>query len=118
MEFLIQELNRHELMVIPSLLREPFVVVALDAPACCCVLLASDWAGFPEAVVPAGLLIKRGIIADLTRALHELIFIGEFRSRLWQQDPAELARFQESVVCFHCLQLVESPSEQGTPSLS
>jgi glycosyltransferase involved in cell wall biosynthesis len=105
-------------MVIPSRWLEPFVVVALDGPASCCVLLASDGAGFPEAVVPAGLLLKSGVIADLTRALHVLIFDGELRTRLRQQAPAHLARFQESIVCFQYLQQVGILSVQGTPFLS
>ena len=39
---LIEELNRHEIMVVPSLWHEPFGVVALEGMACGCAMLVSD----------------------------------------------------------------------------
>ncbi|MGB5135683.1 MAG: glycosyltransferase family 4 protein [Prochlorococcaceae cyanobacterium] len=104
---LVRELNRHELMVIPSRWREPFGVVALEGLACGCVLLASDGGGLPDAVGPAGLLFRRGDPADLTRQLHLLLHDGELRARLRSQAPAHLARFEEDQVCSHYLELLE-----------
>jgi len=106
-EPLLRELNRHELMVIPSRWREPFGVVALEGLACGCVVLASDGGGLPDAVGPAGLLFKRGDQADLTRQLQLLLRDGDLRARLRSQAPSHLARFQEDQVCSHYLELLE-----------
>lgn len=105
---LARELNRHELMVIPSRWREPFGVVALEGLACGCVVLASDGGGLPDAVGSAGLLFKRGDLADLSRLLRDLIDIDDLRAHLRHQAPAHLVRFEEANVCSHYLELVES----------
>jgi glycosyltransferase involved in cell wall biosynthesis len=111
-EPLVRELNRHQLMVIPSRWREPFGVVALEGLACGCVVLASDGGGLPDAVGHAGLLFKRGDLADLSRQLRQLIEHGGLRARLRQQAPAHLARFQEQIVCSRYLELLEHMAAQ------
>jgi glycosyltransferase involved in cell wall biosynthesis len=117
-EALVRELNRHELMVIPSRWREPFGVVALEGLACGCVGLASDGGGLPDAVGSAGLLFRRGDLADLTRRLRELIDNDDLRAHLRQQAPVHLARFQETNVCSKYLELVESLPARRKPFIS
>jgi glycosyltransferase involved in cell wall biosynthesis len=104
-------------MVIPSRWREPFGVVALEGLACGCVVLASDGGGLPDAVGPAGLLFKRGRLADLSRQLCQLIEHGDLRARLRQQAPAHLARFQEQIVCSRYLDLLERMAGKSSLSL-
>lgn len=115
-EPLVRELNRHQLMVIPSRWREPFGVVALEGLACGCVVLASDGGGLPDAVGPAGLLFSRGDQAHLTRQLELLLHDGHLRAQLRSQAPAHLARFQEDQVCSHYLELMEAMEQR--PSMS
>lgn len=117
-EPLVSELNRHELMVIPSRWREPFGLVALEGLACGCVVLASDGGGLPDAVGSAGLLFRRGDLADLTRRLRELTDNGDLRVQLRHQAPAHLVRFEEANVCSKYLELVESLPAKRTPYLS
>lgn len=107
-EPLLRELNRHEVMVIPSRWREPFGVVALEGLACGCVVLASDGGGLPDAVGPAGLLFRRGDQADLTRQLQLLLFDDNLRARLRSQAPTHLTGFMEEQVCSRYLELLES----------
>ena len=116
-EPLVSELNRHELMVIPSRWREPFGVVALEGLACGCVVLASDGGGLPDAVGAAGLLFKRGDLADLNRRLRELIENDDLRAHLRQKAPAHLVRFEEANVCSQYLELVESLRRKSSPLL-
>lgn len=106
-EDLVRELNRHQLMVIPSRWCEPFGVVALEGLACGCVVLASDGGGLPDAIGPAGLLFSRGDQADLTRQLQLLLHDGHLRAKLRSQAPAHLARFQEDQVCSDYLKILE-----------
>ena len=58
-DVLVEELNRHEIMVVPSRWNEPFGVVALEGMACGCAMLVSDGGGLPDAVGSAGLQFKR-----------------------------------------------------------
>lgn len=106
-EALVHELNRHQIMVIPSRWREPFGVVALEGLACGCVVLASDGGGLPDAVGPAGLLFKRGDQADLTRKLRLLLQDDNLRSSLRRNASDHLLRFQEVQVCSQYLALLE-----------
>ena len=106
-EPLVRALNHHELMVVPSRWREPFGVVALEGLACGCVVLASDGGGLPDAVGPAGLLFRRGDLANLTQQLRLLIDDQSLREHLRRQAPAHLAQFQEDVVCARYLALLE-----------
>lgn len=111
-EALVRELNKHQLMVIPSRWREPFGVVALEGLGCGCVVLASDGGGLPDAVGSAGLLFRRGDLADLTCRLRELIDNDELRAHLRHQAPAHLIRFEEANVCSQYLGLLEGLRRQ------
>ena len=66
---LVEELNSHKIMVIPSLWEEPFGNVALEGMACGCLVLASYGGGLPDAVGKAGLTFKRGSVEDLVKKL-------------------------------------------------
>lgn len=105
-ELLVRELNRHELMVVPSLWREPFGVVALEGLACGCVVLASDGGGLVDAVGSAGLLFSRGIQSDLTSKLSLLIHDCDLRHNLRSNAPPHLAHFDEHVICSFYLNLL------------
>ena len=114
-ETLVRELKRHQLMVIPSLWREPFGVVALEGMACGCVVLASDGGGLPDAVGRAGLLFRRGDQADLAAKLGELIGNIELRERLRAEATSHLANFREDLVCGKYLELLEGAVRGGRP---
>ncbi len=106
-DVLVRELNRHQLMVIPSRWREPFGVVALEGLACGCVLLASDGGGLSDAVGSAGLLFMRGCRSDLTQKLESLLENEDLRDQLAREAPAHLIHFDENSVCSRYLELIE-----------
>ena len=70
---LVEELNCHEIMVVPSLWHEPFGVVALEGMACGCAMLVSDGGGLPEAVGSVGFKFKRASQKDLNQKLQQLV---------------------------------------------
>jgi glycosyltransferase involved in cell wall biosynthesis len=72
-EALAQELNRHEIMVVPSRWKEPFGIVALEGMACGCKLVGSDGGGLPDAIGPGGITFKRGDVNDLARAISQAL---------------------------------------------
>ena len=114
-EALVLELNAHELMVVPSLWREPFGVVVLEGQACGCVVLASDGGGLPDAVGSAGLLFRRGDQADLMANLRLLIEDGELRARLRGEASKHLAHFREDVVSAQYLEILKSVHREFHP---
>ena len=95
---LVDELNRHEIMVIPSLWNEPFGVVALEGLACGCAMLASDGGGLPDAVGPAGLLFKRGNQQDLNTKLKMLVSDSSLRRDLRQNAHHHLSLHTASFI--------------------
>lgn len=92
-------LNRHKILVVPSLWREPFGVVALEAAACGCVPLGSDAGGLPEAIGESGMTFKRGDSSDLARKIELLLnspdVLANFRvaskKHLLKHDPRDVA---------------------------
>lgn len=72
-EHLVQLLNEHQVMVVPSRWKEPFGVVALEAIACGCVVVGSSGGGLPEAIGPCGITFRNGDAGELAQKLGDLL---------------------------------------------
>ena len=72
-EELVNILNQHEIMVIPSIWSEPFGIVALEGIACGCVIVGSENGGLKEAIGSCGVTFPNGDIRALTEILFNLI---------------------------------------------
>ena len=72
-EELVEILNRHRVLVVPSLYNEPFGIVALEGIACGCVVVGSAGGGLKEAIGPCGETFRNGDAADLARVLGRLL---------------------------------------------
>lgn len=72
-EELVEILNRHVILVVPSRYQEPFGVVALEGIACGCVVVGSSGGGLPEAIGPCGVTFPNGDVAALAEALRRLL---------------------------------------------
>lgn len=68
---LASEYNKHDTLVIPSIWKEPFGVVALEGIACGCKIIASDGDGLSEACLGVGYLFKKGDVSSLSDAILE-----------------------------------------------
>ena len=66
-------LNRHRIMVVPSLWQEPFGIVALEGIACGCVVVGSEGGGLKDAIGPCGVTFPNGDAPALARALEPLL---------------------------------------------
>jgi glycosyltransferase involved in cell wall biosynthesis len=104
---LVELLNAHKIMVIPSLWAEPFGLVALEAIACGCVIVGSSLGGLPDAIGPCGVTYPNGDAEALRRVLAELLddpaMLESFRA------PAEdhLKRFQPTAVAQAYLEIIQ-----------
>lgn len=105
---LAEELNKHEIMVVPSLWKEPFGIVALEGLACGCVLLTSDGGGLSDAVGNAGLSFKRGDTEDLCAKLQFLLNNSSARSSLRDHAPMHLRSFGKIRVANRYLSILQS----------
>ena len=114
-EALVEALNQHEILVVPSRWREPFGVVVLEGLACGCVVLASDGGGLPDAVGPAGLLFRRGDQGDLNAKLSQLIADVVLRQQLRACAASHLKAFQQAVVGDHYLSLIQQAYSRNQP---
>jgi glycosyltransferase involved in cell wall biosynthesis len=72
-EALVQLLNRHRVLVVPSRWEEPFGIVALEGLACGCAVVASDGGGLPDAVGSCGHLFKSGSAESMANKIIEAL---------------------------------------------
>ncbi|HEX5152933.1 MAG TPA: glycosyltransferase family 4 protein [Parafilimonas sp.] len=70
---LMECLNRHRFILVPSMWEEPYGNVVLEGMACGCIPIASDGGGMPEAVGKAGFVFKRNDLAAMTGLMRELL---------------------------------------------
>lgn len=76
-------LNRHRILVVPSLWQEPFGIVALEGIACGCVVIGSAGGGLPDAIGPCGETFPNGDHRALAERLRALL-----------ADPVGLASYR------------------------
>jgi glycogen synthase len=70
-EALARELNRHQVLVVPSRWDEPFGMVALEGIACGCFIVGSAGGGLTDAIGDCGVTFRNGDVEDLCRAIRE-----------------------------------------------
>src|SRR6185295_19927197 len=112
-EEVARELNRHQLLVVPSCYREPFGNVALEGIACGCAVVASSGGGLPEAVGPCGKTFPNGDLEALAAALGELLRAPAARSALLEGAPAHLAEHSRKRVAELYLSVIERAASAG-----
>jgi len=97
---LVEELNRHRILVVPSRCQEAFGVVVLEGMACGCLVIGADSGGLGEAIGAGGVIYPSGNI----EALADCIVAGlsdqglimrcrdEAISHLSEHRPTEIAK--------------------------
>ena len=91
-EELVEILNRHRIVVVPSRYNEPFGIVALEGIACGCIVVGSAGGGLKDAIGPCGETFRNGDAADLARVLGRLLRHPELHANYRQHAAAHLAR--------------------------
>lgn len=82
---LLECLNSHRIMVVPSRRPEPFGVVALEGIASGCAIVGSEQGGLKNAIGPCGMTFPNGDTEALTKCLADLL-----------RDPKKLANYRSS----------------------
>jgi glycogen(starch) synthase len=68
---LVAELNKHDIMVIPSRWKEPFGIVALEGLACGCKIVCPNEGGLKEAAGPCSFLYHHNDLKSLIDAIEQ-----------------------------------------------
>ena len=108
---LVTTLNRHRVLVVPSVWEEPFGVVVLEGLACGCVPLVTRSGGLPDAVGDCGLVVARDDPAALADGIQALLgdarLREDYRARasdhLLRHTPDRVARDYLRVLSDACL---------------
>jgi glycogen synthase len=91
-------LNRHRILVVPSLYNEPFGLVAVEGIACGCVVVGSSGGGLPEAIGPCGLTFPNGDASALAQRLRQLLTDQLLVESLRASGPTHVAKHRASIV--------------------
>ncbi|HMI66034.1 MAG TPA: glycosyltransferase, partial [Cyclobacteriaceae bacterium] len=75
---LVDEINAHKMMVVPSKWPEPFGVVVLEGLACGCRIVCSSDGGLPESSNGFGLLYPNHDVVALGDRIYEALLAGAF----------------------------------------
>lgn len=102
-----QELKMHRFIIIPSIWREPFGIVALEGIACGCVPIVSDGGGLPDAVGKAGVVFKRGDVNEIYKAMSDLISDTDLETRLRNAGEAQLAKHDPTLISSEYLSVLK-----------
>ena len=103
---LVEILNRHQILVVPSRWAEPFGVVALEGIACGCVIVGSEKGGLKEAIGRCGVTFENGNARALAGQLELLLKKPDRQIDLRRQAPEHLATFQSDAIAAAYLRIM------------
>jgi glycosyltransferase involved in cell wall biosynthesis len=107
-EKLVRELNKHEILAVPSRWPEPFGNVALEGMGCGCVVVGSEGGGLPDAIGTGGLTFRSGDAGHLAQRLRRLLCDHGLREELRAGSVAHLRKHIEDTVSRCYLESVEA----------
>ncbi len=105
---LVFQLNSHRFLLIPSIWKEPFGIVALEGIACGCLPVVADEGGLPDAVGKAGLTFKRGDLNALVSCMKWINENPEAEDELRQAAKKQLKNFHPQHIIKKYLQVINA----------
>lgn len=106
-EALVAEINKHKVMVVPSIWKEPFGIVALEGIACGCVVVGSDGGGLKDAIGPCGLTFPNGDLNQLVESLAAVLTDTSTYATFSLDAPDHLAKHTSLVIARKYLDILE-----------
>lgn len=105
---LVEILNRHQIMIIPSVWEEPFGIVALEGIACGCLVIGSSGGGLKEAIGPCGLTFPNGDAYALAEILKETLAKPDSINDYQKHAANHLNKFQQDIIAEKYLKVFEA----------
>ena len=109
---LVDLLNQHRIMIVPSVWEEPFGVVALEAIACGVVPIVTRSGGLPEAIGRCGLVVPKSDSAALAAAIERLNGDASLLASLRAEAPQHLARHTRVQIVEAYLRVIQRASHK------
>lgn len=106
-ETLVNCLNQHKYLLVPSVWEEPFGNVALEGMACGCIPIVSDGGGLPDAAGKAGVVFERGNTEALVHAILSVVNNPDYATSLRQAVEVHLDNHHPDVVAKRYLSIIE-----------
>lgn len=107
-------MQKHKVLVIPSVGDEMYPIVALEGVASGCIVVGAATGGVAEAIGPCGITFTRGDQKDLEQKLEWLLLHRELWSEYRAQADAHLARHRPGVVAKQYLEVFEKAIRKAT----
>ncbi len=103
---LVDLMNAHRVMIVPSKWNEPIAIAALEAIACGCVVIGSEGGGLAVTIGPCGLTYPNG---DPGRLAERILAVLRMEKLDSMTDPAaaHLERYTPERVCAEYLEEIE-----------
>lgn len=105
---LVECINQHEMILVPSIWEEPFGLVALEGMACGCLPIVSNGGGLPDAIGNAGLLFERGNLNSLVLCMEKLINDPPLQKQLREAAIEHLKSHTSSFISKRYLDVIEN----------
>lgn len=105
---LVDCLNNHKYLLVPSRWREPFGNVALEGIACGCLPIVADGGGLNDAVGKAGVVFERNNIDSLFNKTQELLSDPDFEAQLRSNFSSHLKNHLPEIVAQKYYEVLKS----------
>jgi glycosyltransferase involved in cell wall biosynthesis len=105
---LVECLNQHRYLLVPSIWEEPFGNVALEGMACGCLPIVSDGGGLPDAVGRGGLVVARGSVDALANGILSVLEDKQQDLQLREAAAQHLAMHHPQKVAEAYLAVIEN----------
>ena len=107
-EKLVECLNQHRYMLVPSIWQEPFGIVVLEGMACGCVPIVSKSGGLPDAVGEAGLVSERGDVDSLLDKMELLKNNPDLEQQLREKAVKHLQNHNRKAIADFYIRTIQS----------
>lgn len=104
---LVDLMNAHQVMVVPSKWNEPIGIVALEAIACGCVIIGTEGGGLAVTIGPCGLTYPNGDHEALAARMLEILRMDGHLEIFTASAQTHLARYQPERICGEYLEEIE-----------
>ncbi|MEQ8994950.1 MAG: glycosyltransferase family 4 protein [Coleofasciculus sp. B1-GNL1-01] len=107
-EELVEILNEHQIMIVPSRWNEPSGGVATEGIACGCVVVGSEGGGLKDMIGPCGLTFPNGNVNALTEILLDLLKNPDKIATYRAKAAKHLLSYKKKTVAKAYLQVLEA----------
>lgn len=104
---LVEALNQHKIMVVPSKWKEAFGIVALEGIACGLAVIASKGGGLKDAVGPCGVTFPNGNAKALAEQIQRVWKNEDLIQQFQAHAPAHLKQHERSAIAKKYLEVIE-----------